>query len=98
MFQEGRIDFKIVRILKLFEVILKFRPGRPLMTAPISFQEFQEHQEFQAFQEIATHFKSVSGASKIYQEFQEFQEHVSRVTDKAGLNSVYPTLLSQHFQ
>jgi len=69
MFQEGRIDFKIIRILKLFESILKFRPARPLMTAPISFQDFQEYQEFQVFQEIATHFKSVSRDSKIYQQF-----------------------------
>jgi len=55
-----------------------------------AFQEFQAFQQFQVFQEIATHFKSVSRDSKSYQEFQEL---VSRVTDKARLNSVYHTLL-----
>jgi len=54
-----------------------------------SFQEFQAFQQFQVFQETATHFKSVSRDSKSHQEFQEL---VSRVTDKARLNSYYHTL------
>jgi len=68
--------FKIIRVD--FE-ILKFRPARKVMTAPISFQAFQAFQEFQEFQELGTHFKRVSRDSKSYQAFQEFQEHVSRV-------------------